>query len=122
MLQVDRLLVGGLERSEFLLRESHVLVRLIGISLDDLLGRDGAVLGTAFAVLDPLAADGMELPQGNLRRRGDGRIGLHRHAERAEFQLTAPTGAAGRRSVRLARARRFRQDSGCHTRGPFQDE
>ena len=39
MLQVDRLLVGRLERGEFFFRESHLLVRLIpvrvlGIGLD----------------------------------------------------------------------------------------
>ncbi len=66
------------------------------ISLDDLLGRHLPMLGAAFTILDAFATDGMELPQGNIGRRGDGRVGFHWHAERAEFQLTAPTGAAGR--------------------------
>ncbi len=59
---MDRFLVNRLEPGQFGFGKHDVLVRLVGVPLDDLLGRHGAVLGAPLAVLDPLAAAGVELP------------------------------------------------------------
>ena len=103
---------------QFVLRKLDVLVRLIGIPLDDLFRRDGAMFGAPLPILDALAAAGVQLAQRILRRRGDGRVSFHRHTKIVEAKLSAPTGAAGRRSVWLAHVRSLSHDTGCHTKVP----
>jgi hypothetical protein len=116
VLHVDCLVVGRLELIQFVLRKLDVLVRLIGIPLDDLFRRDGAMFGAPLPILDALAAAGVQLAQRILRRRGDGGVGLYGHAEVAEAKLSTPTGAAGRSSVWLAHVRSLSHDTGCHTK------